>query len=289
MTLVDILNTIGTEVEDAEEESFLLFSQDIPSSNLGFVDSRASSVEITINETEYTIRQSPTILSSARGGGTTGAVLWKITPRLASWLTSPNPLWKNDLLTSSSAVVELGCGISPLVGLSVGSRVGSYLATDQEYVRKLFMENITQNTTTTMKTRTKTKTKSKHASTLSFTSLDWERDDPSSLSKEGFDLLLSCDCVYNEALVKPFVRTCADICRLRSRESDSADHHHHHSRPTLCLIAQQQRVPDVFETWLKETMHLFRVWRLEDHHVLGSGLGLGSGYLLHLLVLKTAL
>lgn len=54
-------------------EAFLLFSQSIPSQNLGFVDSKASELEITIGDRDLIIRQSPTILSSNRGGGTTGA------------------------------------------------------------------------------------------------------------------------------------------------------------------------------------------------------------------------
>lgn len=54
-------------------EAFLLFSQDIPTANLGFVDSRATSVEVTIRGNEFAIHQSPTLLSSVRAGGTTGA------------------------------------------------------------------------------------------------------------------------------------------------------------------------------------------------------------------------
>lgn len=54
-------------------ESFLLFSQDLPSQNLGFVDSKATCVEISVAGKDYSIYQSPTLLSSNRAGGTTGA------------------------------------------------------------------------------------------------------------------------------------------------------------------------------------------------------------------------
>ena len=85
------LDSLGEEVSDPEEgkslrssknslhwltvltESFLLFSQSIPSQNLGFVDRKATVLEVTINDRDLTIHQSPTILSSNRGGGTTGA------------------------------------------------------------------------------------------------------------------------------------------------------------------------------------------------------------------------
>ncbi|PLB33124.1 S-adenosylmethionine-dependent methyltransferase [Aspergillus candidus] len=71
--LTNFLTFIGPEVEDADEESFFLFSQDIPSSNLGFVDSRAPSLDVSIHGQDYVVRQSPTLLSSSRAGGTTGA------------------------------------------------------------------------------------------------------------------------------------------------------------------------------------------------------------------------
>lgn len=101
----------------------------------------------------------------------------------------------------------------------------------------------------------------------------------------GFDLLLSCDCIYNEALVAPFVRTCSEICRLRPAYEPSDGSEPHVRRPTVCIIAQQQRSPDVFETWLRETLREFRVWRLSDE-VLGDGLKSGTGYLVHLLLAR---
>jgi hypothetical protein len=59
--------------KEGTPEAFLLFSQSIPSQNLGFVDSKATELELTIGSRELLIHQSPTILSSNRGGGTTGA------------------------------------------------------------------------------------------------------------------------------------------------------------------------------------------------------------------------
>lgn len=91
MNSLDQLLATGEEVIDPEEgmitpfysenppndnlnlEAFLLFSQDIPTTNLGFVNSRATTLDLTIRGNEYTIHQSPTILSSSRAGGTTGA------------------------------------------------------------------------------------------------------------------------------------------------------------------------------------------------------------------------
>lgn len=183
-----------------------------------------------------------------------------------------------------------------------------YIATDQEYVRKLFRANLEANASTSAlglgsdkKSKKQPKAKLRSANkpadpvtNISFTTLDWETDQAGSLKAEcmgstsaaedpGFDLLVSCDCIYNEALVAPFVRTCAEICRLRPVYAEGEEMGLR--RPTICIIAQQQRSPDVFETWLRETMREFRVWRLSDD-LLGEGLRSGSGYLVHMLLVK---
>ncbi|PYH63340.1 S-adenosylmethionine-dependent methyltransferase [Aspergillus vadensis CBS 113365] len=329
-------------------ESFLLFSQDIPSANLGFVDSRATTIDLTIHDQDYTIHQSPTLLSSSRAGGTTGAVLWKITPLIAEWLsnnttttnnnnTKVNPLWTHNILTPTSTIVELGSGISALLALSLSPKIAHYIATDQEYVQKLFRQNLDENASTITSTSTgggssskssKAGKKSSKASAVArkshqghatgtgngngnviITSLDWELDVAGSLKEglglcttttvdgsgeeedKGFDVVVSCDCIYNEALVAPFVRTCADLCRLRPVYTppgsgiDERGSSGTGRTPTVCVIAQQQRSPEVFEAWLRETLRVFRVWRVSDE-MLGEKLMSGSGYLVHILVLR---
>ncbi|KAL2012792.1 hypothetical protein VTN00DRAFT_317 [Thermoascus crustaceus] len=359
MKFDEFLAAIGHEVEDVEEESFLLFSQEIPSRNLGFVDSRASTLDVSIGEQDFTIHQSPTLLSSSRAGGTTGAVLWKITPLFAEWISSktttknsnPNPFWTSSILTPASTVVELGCGISGLVALALAPSVGHYIATDQEYVHKLLRKNLDENAEVAyhhsrhggrqgkkqQQRGVKPSPRGRHGRNdhgqghgdghddgdrpynITFTALDWELDAPASLKQTvsevkarnkakarhhhheadrkspeseddeedvGFDLLISCDCIYNEALVGSFVRTCADICRLRpAYDPASPPETETRCKPTVCIIAQQQRSPDVFEAWLREALTEFRVWRVSDE-VLGDKLKLGTGYLAHLLVLR---
>ncbi|OOF96510.1 hypothetical protein ASPCADRAFT_47503, partial [Aspergillus carbonarius ITEM 5010] len=253
-------------------------------------------------------------------------VLWKITPLISSWLTNAtkNPLWTHSLLTSSSTVVELGSGISALIALSLSPKIHHYIATDQEYVQRLFRQNLDENATASS-TSTNAKSKAQRSGkggksssrkikssfvqdgngvgNVTFTSLDWELDVAGSLKESlglvspregegeveedrGFDMVVSCDCIYNEALVAPFVRTCADLCRLRPIYTDNSDGSMGKGRkPTVCVIAQQQRSPEVFEAWLQETMRVFRVWRVSDE-VLGEKLKSGSGYLVHVLLLK---
>lgn len=216
-------------------------------------------------------------------------------------------------------MAELGTGISALVALVLAPSVRHYIATDQEYVRKLFRTNLDANASVgvsssnskakgkskgSKSSKSKSNSTAKPADNVSFTTLDWETDQAASLKEcmdsdsvhaqeeeeegeedKGFDLLLSCDCIYNEALVAPFVRTCAEICRLRPAYVAGSEEPRPHRKPTVCIIAQQQRSPDVFETWLRETMREFRVWRLSDD-VLGEGLKSGSGYLVHLLLVR---
>uniref|UniRef100_A0A8H7NPS5 Uncharacterized protein n=1 Tax=Bionectria ochroleuca TaxID=29856 RepID=A0A8H7NPS5_BIOOC len=146
MALDALISKLGDEIEDPEEETFLLFSQEIPSQNLGFIDPTASAVEVVVHDREYTIHQSPTVLSSSRAGGTTGAVLWKINPIFASFISSPsNPLFSSGILSPSSSVLELGCGISPLNGLALAPHVSHVLLTDQPYVQRLVSRNISEN------------------------------------------------------------------------------------------------------------------------------------------------
>jgi hypothetical protein len=163
---------------------------------------------------------------------------------------------------------------------------------------------------------------------ITFASLDWETDNPHDLktlinrrststaasnshkdddaepSDPGFDVLIACDCIYNDALIAPFVRTCAELCQLRPAAASDLGGDGAESRPqtgdrdgrddgsllllkkpTFCIIAQQLRSPEVFEEWVREALGYFRMWRMSDE-VVGEKLGSGSGYVVHLLLLR---
>ncbi|KAK2741564.1 hypothetical protein FQN57_005547 [Myotisia sp. PD_48] len=272
-------------------------------------------------------------------------VLWQVTPLLAGWLCSENnPLFKSSLLSLDSIVVELGCGVSGLLAASVAPKIGHYIATDQEYVRRLFCENLEANVPKkTADPINPFGKKQKHqqgmrqslrkkqaqrsvqcrdsnrtAGNIIFCSLDWELDDPTALKESvmsnatsfsqvvakgpddktgagqhgidlGFDLLVGCDCIYNDALVPPFVRACADICGLRppAPEPMTSEQPDRPKAPraTICIIAQQLRSPEVFEMWLQYALESFHVWRVNDE-ILGPGLGTKAGYVVHILLLR---
>ena len=269
-------------------------------------------MELSIAGRDLTVHQSPTILSSNRGGGTTGAgrilrltiflvwltfvVVWKITPLFALWITSPsNLLFKHGILDTSSTILELGCGVSGIIGLTLGPLVGTYLLTDQEYVMKYLNQNLAENqpdgrssVSKSRKTTSKPKKGPAPASSVSTISniiakpLDWETDQiTSSLTGSetnvSFDAVIACDCIYNDALIKPLVDTCRDACQLRWADGKNV--------PTMCIVAQQLRSAEVFEGWLKEFHKIFRVWRVPDQE-LTDGLKSHSGFVIHIGVLR---
>ncbi|KAK4175866.1 hypothetical protein QBC36DRAFT_353601 [Triangularia setosa] len=335
MKLDKLLEALGQPIQSFEEETFELFAQELPSQNLGFVNSKASTVELTIAGRDLTIHQSPGVLSSNRAGGTTGAgkqnpspfptpfplshrrltkltrlqtrhfissallIIWKVTPLFAEWISSPSALlFQSDILSSDSLVLELGCGISALVGLCLAPRVRGYVLTDQTYVAKFVEQNIAENahiSTSTSKGKPKGKrTKGSATNTgknnIIFTPLDWETDEatlslltglPDTAGRKSFDAIIACDCIYNEALIDPLVSTCADVCRLRVQESEND------LNPSICVVAQQLRDDQVFEGWLARFMESFHTWRVPDE-LLPDGLKSTSGFVVHIGMLKEA-
>jgi hypothetical protein len=209
-----------------------------------------------------------------------------------------NVFFKHDALHSDSTVLELGCGISGIIALSLAPRIRSYVLTDQDYVMKLLRENLQENQLVASssgrgrKGTTKPKRGSANAaastpmrSTNILTqTLDWETDElaaslAGSETCQSFDAVITCDCIYNDALIKPFVQTCIDACKLRSIEPAN------NQNPTVCIVAQQLRSAEVFELWLKIFSRSFRVWRVPDEQLIDE-LKSGSGFVVHIGILK---
>jgi predicted nicotinamide N-methyase len=191
------------------------------------------------------------------------------------------------VLQPKSHVLELGCGISGIISLVLAPRVQQYLATDQEYVLKHLRQNIADNLEQIQPSgksrRKKAESKPQSSSNIVVRALDWETDNLTNLyhdiglqgEEESIDLIISCDCIYNEALVDPLVNACKDICSLAPA-----------SKPTVCVIAQQLRSPDVFEAWLVAFHKQFHVWRVPEE-LLIDGLKENSGFILHIGILRS--
>lgn len=295
MKIERLLQSLGDPIEAPDEETYNLFAQDLPSHSLGFIDPKKATLELSIGRRDLTVHQSPGILESKRSGGTTGAVVWKITPLFAEWISSAqSPLFAHGLLNSASHVIELGCGISALVGLLLAPKISSVVLTDQTYVTKLVEQNIAENDQSSRPSPSGARKKGRAAASkaqgsgrVHFTPLDWERDTPTASltlldSVRSFDAIVACDCIYNEALIDPFVSTCADVCRLRGTDADPD------LDPTVCVVAQQLRDPDIFEAWLVRFMESFHAYRVPDELLL-PGLRSNSGFVVHIGVLKEAI
>ena len=228
---------------------------------------------------------------------------WKITPLFAEWITSQdNILFQTSTATHQSTVLELGCGVSGILALVCAPKIHRYIATDQEYVFKLLRQNLKDNATQASRTTTNAKPSTRlkppvlrpekltSAGNIDILALDWETSDllslpnvlsPSTDSSCLVDVILACDCIYNEALVEPFVQACADICRLPGQSSSSSLK----TKPTVCVTAQQLRSHTVFEAWLMAFTRVFSVWRVPDE-MLTEGLKVGNGFVVHIGVLK---
>jgi hypothetical protein len=251
------------------------------------LDRKADEVDVSINGRDFTIRQSPGILQSKREGGTTGAALWRACVWFAEWLGSEkNVLFEQGVLGADSMVMELGSGISGLVPLIMGRKVHRVVATDQKYALKLLQENITNNIHTGKANGSNRQVRKDRIDVLP---LDWETSDVPSFLRQhglqgGLDALFVCDCIFNYALIKPLVQTCLEVCKTRPTSATGRGGATE-ARPTLCVIAQQLRQPDVFEQWLKEFMTAFHVWRVPDE-MLTEDLKEGQGFVIHVGVLR---
>lgn len=182
-------------------------------------------------------------------------------------------------MQSDSIVAELGCGISPLNAFAIGGRVQRYVLTDQPYVQRLILQNIEENSHLLRSARLP---KKQPQANIEFAVLDWETDTASpSLVGSGarsFDAVLACDCVFNYALVKPFVETCVDVCRLRQNDDS-------HDAPCVCIVAQQLRNDEVFLLWLQTFTKFFRAWKIPDD-ALPPGLKSSDGFVVHIGILR---
>ena len=203
------------------------------------------------------------------------------------------------------------------MALTLAERIRRYVATDQDYVLKLLSQNISENwrvssgsgstsasappphhhhsssskrkqSSKSSKSKLPRDAKPELSSNIETLALDWEVDSLQTLAAlvdpgtgkrvvENLDVVIACDCIYNEALIDPFVSCCAEICGLRSKEEDG--------KPTLCIVAQQLRSPEVFELWLRRFHRSFEVFRVPDH-LLTESLKDGSGYVVHIGLLR---
>lgn len=250
------------------------------------INGKTATLELEIAGRDYCFHQSPGLLTSTRAEGTTGAVLWKIGPLVASWLVDDkNALWHAELITANSTIVELGCGISGLIGCAVTPLIKKYIWTDQEYVLKTLRENIKANIARSARERHAGRKTSIKQVLDDYSSrvlkLDWEHDDAGVLSDliddvGGLSMIVLCDCIYNDFLITPLIETCKSIAMTCAGKEN-----------VVLLIAQQLRSDEIFTEFMDLLLKDFRVWRVSDNN-LPATLSYGTGFTVHLATLRAS-
>lgn len=170
------------------------------------------------------------------------------------------------------------------------------MLSDQIYVQKLLSRNLLENEPSPSAAASTGAKRgggggakaSRQTRSIVFRALDWEEDQVTAeLADQGssssFDVVLATDCVFNYALVDPFVQTCVDACVLKTR-ADKAKEQGEEPTPCVCIVAQQLRNDDVFRSWLAAFMARFRVWRVREE--LLPGLTARDGFVVHVGVLR---
>jgi len=210
------------------------------------------------------------------------------------------------VLSSRSAVLELGAGVSSVLALTLGRHVRRYVQSDQEYTQRLAVRNLAENLPSLLPStaavsrgggggRAKRATKNPKIASptpqeprIDTIVLDWEESDilhhPQLRGQGPLDVVIACDCVYNEALIRPLVETCVDACLLGRDEAELRGGGGDDDK-TVVIVAQELRAAEVLECFLNEFTKRFDTWRLPDE-LLPEALRPTAGYVIHVGVLK---
>ncbi|CEP61413.1 S-adenosylmethionine-dependent methyltransferase LALA0_S03e02300g [Lachancea lanzarotensis] len=207
----------------------------------------------------FEISQSLSSLNSSQNNNnsTTGYVVWSTTPFFLQWLlysptghvfahggtleceTETNsktciiPAIFSDIRLESEEqplrqIVELGCGVAGILGITLGNYVDKYVYTDQKALLDRLKHNVAANVD-------EMRMRGMESSTLGFDlprktplrtqmdvlSLDWEKFDPRPAKlhpllkpqRTAIVTILSLDVVYNEYLIEPYLRTVQGLLR----------------------------------------------------------------------------
>jgi len=231
--------------------------------------------------------------------------LWKVTPLVAAWFGHEhNPLY-GTVINSSTNILELGTGVAGMIAVTLAPRIKHYYASDQEYCLKILQKNIDTNSNIPHdSSRKKSTGKNKHSKNqeetlissrnISVIELDWETTSVKHIPELQsciLDVVIACDCIYNENLIPSFIEALVDACSLgMDNEEHSRNGSEQEKRPTLALIAQELRSFDVMEPFMAAFCEQFQVARIPDHMYKDLGvddLKEGGGFVIHVGILKS--
>ncbi|CAN6596804.1 hypothetical protein TRVA0_001S03356 [Trichomonascus vanleenenianus] len=240
------------ELDLVDEHVYDLFvGREVKEHSLGYLTRKDGIIEVPVAGYDLEIKQSLSLLNSKNEAGTTGAVVWKVTPLFAEWLVTSKA---KSLISSETTVVELGCGIAGVNASILAPLVKRYLATDQEHILKLCKYNIEQNIVqtqkkNTVKSRRKKKEEPEHESPVEWHTIeyDWEyasqqigQLNPYIHSVGSNGLIIACDTIYNDYLIPFFVDA---LWKVAETMADGEE------EPSI-LIAQQLRAEEVLTSVL---------------------------------------
>ncbi|QLQ82358.1 hypothetical protein HG537_0H01190 [Torulaspora globosa] len=220
------------------------------------------------------ISQAITSLHSSKDNdnSTTGFVLWSTTPFFIRWLLydpEARPFraggYVGDvaippILSSSTAVVELGGGTSGILPIVLGNYVAAYICTDQKGLINGMKSNITRNLLQLNKRRCVSKSlqidsspnpaDTKPTVNLETIPLDWENPHLDNLpeiqlaSNCSTIYIVAMDVIYNDYLIDPFLETLSGL--LQHFQSRNINIH--------CLIGVHMRAQEVVTDFLNKAM-----------------------------------
>lgn len=259
--VVDDLEPVG--IEELEEHVFELFvDRAVSERDLGFVGRKENTLEVTINGQDFEIRQSISLLNSSQEKSTTGAVAWKVSPLFCEWILTPGTVLHSLVINRKRTVLEFGSGVGGILAVTIGPKVGKFIATDQEHLLKLLRENISEN----LPAPSRKKPVEWDVKALEY---DWEYAEQLIVNLEddlvdvdGAGVIIACDTIYNDFLIPHFVN--ALLTAIRKIGSNCH-----------IILAQQLRAEPIMEAILRELLSRgFSIWNVPDY-LLSSELAQG--------------
>lgn len=226
--------------------------------DLGYVNRKYDDITVTLSQSniDVNIRQSLSQLASGTQSSSTGFVCWQTSPRLIDWIISEPKCPLYDCFQKPHLkVVELGAGIAGIGASVLGPKCLQYICMDQKHILKLLKQNIVNNivapfysTTIDQDTRPKQNQATSQIEVIEF---DWEYIadgvyNYQQISNEPPDLIIACDTVYNEYLIRPFLMALKTLM----------------GRNTGGLIAIQMRDAQVLEMFVMEMATQFTVYQV---------------------------
>ncbi|PLW20338.1 hypothetical protein PCANC_08476 [Puccinia coronata f. sp. avenae] len=231
------------------------------------------------------------ILATTYRSGDTGSIVWRASIDLAELLwyellfpsadarplemsaEEEHPCWRGFLdmgrLTGAARILELGAGTGSLGILCAGmfppESTASWTVSDQFDLLAIIARNFGHNCIPL----STAPVPGDHGALHTIEEIDWlevekqwlknqahlqPNSEPSDCATRRYDLILAVDCLYNEALVLPLLRTLDHFASPPAADTPAG--------PTLVLVVSELRSSDVVELFLRHWLALRPRWSI---------------------------